>query len=102
MRIVTSSVTTVMRSQNNNNNNNNNSNNSSKLSTTTDPKIPRGLRGLPISSLAGSTDARSEYDTLQAEAAEIEQWWANPRFQHTKRVYSGKETKRRGKWKRTK
>jgi hypothetical protein len=53
------------------------------------PKIPRGLRGLPISSLAGPTDARSEYDALQAEAASIEQWWSNPRWQHTKRVYSG-------------
>jgi hypothetical protein len=55
-----------------------------------DAKIPRGLRGLPITSLAGATDARSEFDALQAEAARIEQWWANPRWQHTKRVYSGK------------
>ena len=54
-------------------------------------KIPRGLRGLTITSLAGSTNARSELDALQAEAASIEQWWANPRWQHTKRVYSGKK-----------
>ena len=83
MRIVSSSVTTIMGG--------NGSNNAQKSST--DPKVPRGLRGLPIASLAGSTDARSEYDTLQAEAAAIEQWWANPRFQHTQRVYSGKEAK---------
>jgi hypothetical protein len=68
------------------------SNNSNgNKSTSTDPKVPRGLRGLPIASLAGSTNARDEFDTLQAEAASIEQWWASPRFQHTKRVYSGKK-----------
>lgn len=86
MRIVTSSVTTILG---------NNSGGSNKTSSSTDPKVPRGLRGLPIASLAGSTDARSEYDTLQAEAAAIEQWWANPRFQHTKRVYSGKRNEKK-------
>jgi hypothetical protein len=87
MRIVTSSVTTVMGS------NTRNDDNKNKSSTATDPKIPRGLRGLSSASITGSTDARSEYDSLQAEAAEIDLWWANPRFQHTKRVYSGKKKK---------
>ena len=76
MRIVTSSVNAISGGNAKANENN--------------AKIPRGLRGLPIASLAGETNARSEFDALQAEAASIEQWWANPRWQHTKRVYSGK------------
>ncbi|KAG7371145.1 isocitrate lyase [Nitzschia inconspicua] len=80
MRIVTSTVTSIMGSSG--------TTSSANKQSSTDPKVPRGLRGLPIASLAGSTDARSEYDALQAEAASIEQWWANPRFQYTKRVYS--------------
>jgi hypothetical protein len=52
------------------------------------PKVPRGLRSLPIA--ASSSDSRSEYKSLQAEAARIEEWWASPRWRLTKRVYSGK------------
>jgi hypothetical protein len=53
------------------------------------PKIPRGLRRLPIASSTSSSSVRSEYDRLKAEAAQIEQWWSSPRWQDTKRVYSG-------------
>ena len=51
-------------------------------------KIPRGLRRLPIVATT-TTNTRSEFDRLKAEAAQIEQWWSTPRFKHTKRVYSG-------------
>ena len=79
MRIVTSSVNAIA------------GNNAKPNNENGGAKIPRGLRGLPITSLAGSTNARSELGALQDEAASIEQWWANPRWQHTKRVYSGKK-----------
>eukprot|EP00529_Nitzschia_sp_RCC80_P011813 CAMPEP_0113451388 /NCGR_PEP_ID=MMETSP0014_2-20120614/6313_1 /TAXON_ID=2857 /ORGANISM="Nitzschia sp." /LENGTH=580 /DNA_ID=CAMNT_0000342743 /DNA_START=324 /DNA_END=2069 /DNA_ORIENTATION=+ /assembly_acc=CAM_ASM_000159 len=52
------------------------------------PKIPRGLRNLSISSLAPTSNQRSELSALRAEANSIEQWWASPRWQYTKRVYS--------------
>jgi hypothetical protein len=53
------------------------------------PKIPRGLRSLPVVA-STSADAQSEYSTLKSEAARIEQWWSTRRWQHTKRVYSGR------------
>lgn len=53
------------------------------------PKVPRGLRALPITSLASTPSPRSEFDRLKQEAAQIEQWWTTPRWKHTKRVYSG-------------
>ena len=53
------------------------------------PKIPRGLRRLPMASSSATSSVRSEYDRLKAEAAQIEQWWSSPRWQDTKRVYSG-------------
>jgi hypothetical protein len=53
------------------------------------PKVPRGLRGLP-SSGRSQTSASSEMHRLQEEAASIERWWSEPRWRHTKRVYSGK------------
>jgi hypothetical protein len=52
------------------------------------PKVPRGLRVLP--GRGESVGARSEYDDLLAGAAKIDVWWTSPRWQHTKRVYSGK------------
>mmetsp|Transcript_14353 Transcript_14353/g.24920 ORF Transcript_14353/g.24920 Transcript_14353/m.24920 type:complete len:593 (-) Transcript_14353:111-1889(-) len=79
MRVVTTSVMSISSS---------NPGRSNKRNQQQGPKVPRGLRGLPINSMAEQTDARSEYDSLQAEAASIEQWWADPRWQHTKRVYS--------------
>ena len=51
------------------------------------PKIPRGLRSLPV--VTPSSDIRSEYNDLQAEASQIEEWWSSPRWRLTKRVYSG-------------
>lgn len=51
------------------------------------PKIPRGLRSLPSSQL-NRNDPRSEYDSLKADASQIEQWWSNDRWKHTKRIYS--------------
>lgn len=51
------------------------------------PKVPRGLRSLPV--VAPSSDSRSDYKYLQADAAQIEEWWSSPRWRLTKRVYSG-------------
>jgi hypothetical protein len=68
MRVVN---TSSLSSSNNNNNNN------------------MGLRRLPVASSSPTSNVRSEYDRLQAEAAQIEQWWSSPRWQDTKRVYSG-------------
>lgn len=53
------------------------------------PKIPRGLRNLPIAGMAPASAPKSELDALKAEAQDIEQWWSTPRWQYTKRVYSG-------------
>lgn len=53
------------------------------------PKVPRGLRSLPNATLA-SSDSRSEYNALKDEAARIGEWWTTSRWQHTKRVYSGR------------
>ena len=61
-----------------------------KKSGKIEPKVPRGLRGLSISSISPTPSARSEFDKLKNEANQIEQWWSTPRWQHTKRVYSGK------------
>jgi len=55
------------------------------------PKVPRGLRSLPLaSSYPSQPSARSELAELQQDAAAIERWWAQPRWKHTKRVYAGK------------
>lgn len=51
------------------------------------PKVPRGLRSLPV--VAPSSDSRSDYKSLKAEAAQIEEWWTSPRWRLTTRVYSG-------------
>jgi hypothetical protein len=51
-------------------------------------QIPRGLR-LLRSGVASSKSSSSFGAQLQAEAAAIERWWAQPRWQHTKRIYSG-------------
>lgn len=52
------------------------------------PKVPRGLRVLPT--VATANEADGEYNLLKAEAAKIEQWWTEDRWNKTKRVYSGK------------
>jgi hypothetical protein len=61
-----------------------------KSSISNDSKIPRGLRGLSVASFAEWDDTPSEYDELLDDAADVERSWATPRFQHIKRVYSGK------------
>ena len=55
------------------------------------PRIPRGLRVLSRRSLSSSStsDPRSELSQLQTDAASIERWWKDPRWKHTKRIYSG-------------
>jgi hypothetical protein len=83
MRVVN---TSSLSSSNNNNNNNMGNQQKTKVGA---PKIPRGLRRLPVASSSPTSNVRSEYDRLQAEAAQIEQWWSSPRWQDTKRVYSG-------------
>ena len=64
------------------------SGNKEKRNSKITPKIPRGLRSLQVAAPT-TTDARSEYNALQAEATRIEKWWSESRWKHTKRVYSG-------------
>jgi hypothetical protein len=53
-------------------------------------QIPRGLRLLRGSGGSGALTTTTSFGAqLQAEAAAIERWWAQPRWQHTKRIYSG-------------
>jgi len=53
------------------------------------PKIPRGLRSLGGGSLDKSSINNNLGHELQSEASAVERWWSQPRWQHTKRVYSG-------------
>jgi hypothetical protein len=58
------------------------------------PKVSRGLRGLSTGGKQSALTTQEEYKRLQAEAAQIEQWWADKqRWGHTRRPYSGKHTK---------
>jgi hypothetical protein len=82
-------VNTSSLSFNSSSSNNNDMGNQQKSKVLGPPKIPRGLRRLPIASSSSTSSVRSEYDRLKAEAAQIEQWWSSPRWQDTKRVYSG-------------
>ena len=49
------------------------------------PKVPRGLRSLP--SMGASPD---EHQLIQQDAQQIAKWWKEPRWKHTKRIYSRK------------
>lgn len=51
------------------------------------PKIPRGMRSLPV--VTSPSDMQSDMRNLQADAAQIEEWWGSQRWRLTKRVYSG-------------
>jgi hypothetical protein len=51
------------------------------------PKVPRGLRGLPVTS--GVHRSSGDMSDLQQDVAAIEQWWQDSRWKHTKRTYSG-------------
>jgi hypothetical protein len=52
------------------------------------PKIPRGVRALPLT--VGSSSPREELTALQQEVAAIDRWWADAnRWKNTKRVYTG-------------
>lgn len=52
------------------------------------PKIPRGVRALPVT--AGTSSPREELTALQQDVAAIDRWWADAnRWKHTKRVYTG-------------
>lgn len=82
MRVVNSSVISIQSS-----NNSTMPSNKSKKSQPIVPKIPRGLRSLPV--VAPSSNSRSDFNSLKAEAAQIEEWWSSPRWRLTKRVYSG-------------
>lgn len=50
------------------------------------PKIPRGLRVLPLAAPSSSPD--NELAKLQGEAQAIERWWKESRWNQTKRIYS--------------
>ena len=62
------------------------------------PRIPRGLRTVPTASQLATSSAPSqpqrELTELRAEASQIERWWTEARWKHTKRIYSGKTTTR--------
>lgn len=63
----------------------NSGNNKDDIAT---PKIPRGLRGLPMASVSADYDGMSK-NQLEQEARTIEQWWSEPRWKYTKRGYNG-------------
>lgn len=52
------------------------------------PKVPRGLRSLPVAS-GLSPSSTGDMADLQCDAAAIERWWTEPRWKHTKRTFSG-------------
>lgn len=56
------------------------------------PRIPRGLRTVPTASQLSTSSAPSqpqrELAELRAEASQIERWWTEARWKHTKRIYS--------------
>lgn len=49
-------------------------------------KVPRGLRTLRNIPKPESTDTLAQ---LKTEASTVEQWWAQPRWKYTKRIYAG-------------
>ena len=65
------------------------SSNSDQQKDLATPKVPRGLRGLPTATAQPVGSTRDELLELQQDAATIKSWWAQPRWKHTKRVYSG-------------
>jgi hypothetical protein len=54
------------------------------------PKIPRGLRALPAAAASSRVSPGSELGMLRSEASSIDQWWKDPRWKNTTRVYSCK------------
>ena len=50
------------------------------------PKISRGVRVLPPKV---KETASEEYQALQKDIQEIEQWWKDSRWEHTTRTFSG-------------
>lgn len=63
---------------------------SSKTSKTsqddiTTPRVPRGLRGLPNDTPSPSLELKQ----LNQDATVIQEWWKQPRWRYTKRIYSG-------------
>lgn len=53
------------------------------------PKVPRGLRSLPVASGLPQSSPSGDMSDLQQDVAAIERWWMEPRWKHTKRTYSG-------------
>ena len=52
------------------------------------PKVSRGLRVLPLPT-PDKSDVKAERDALLQEIAQIETWWREPRWDDTKRAYTG-------------
>ena len=50
-------------------------------------KTSRGLRVLPPQKKKSVGEEQSH---LRRDVSEVEQWWKEPRWNHTQRVYSGK------------
>jgi len=75
-------------SYSNNMNNNNNSNNNNNNNNNNNSNTNRGLKGVVPFPVVTPTK-QDEYNMLQQEAAEIEQWWSDQnRWSHTTRPYS--------------
>lgn len=55
------------------------------------PKVSRGLRVLSPVQANNDDIPTQEYSKLLEEAADIETWWKDPRWQHTTRVYKGEK-----------
>ena len=93
MHILIATTTSEMRVVNRNNNNNLSCptappKQQQQQQPSSVPKVPRGLRNLPPAPTVSPT---SELQRLKADAAALEAWWKDPRWNETKREYSGKK-----------
>jgi hypothetical protein len=77
MRVVSSFTSSSNSSSNNNN------------KDVAKATVPRGLRVLPHVSAAPPSSPQAERKELQQECQQLERWWQEPRWTHTKRIYSG-------------
>ena len=60
------------------------------MTSTSTPKVSRGLRVLPNSGSSGKGGGvKAERDALMSEIAQIEQWWRGGRWKGTTRTYTG-------------
>lgn len=53
--------------------------------------VPRGHRSL-VEKTELTTTTSSEMALLKADVISLESWWKEPRWEHTKRTYSGRSS----------